>query len=90
MATSTQNASTMMDAIADWRGMASLDGPRKIDIAEKVSGNTTGTNDEKADAFLQVIFDVVVHVLRKNAESGQRQANESNATQAGDDEVADL
>lgn len=90
MATNVQNASAIMDALADYRGVSALSAARKIEIAEKLTGNTDGTNEEKAGDFLNAVFSMVRYTVRKHAESAQRNANEASVTQAGDDAIADL
>ena len=95
MATNIQNASGIMDALADWRGMAPVSAARKIEIAEKIADFIAvtpppETNDEKADAFLRYLFQQVRNPLRQRAERLEEAGNQAGVTQAGDDEVADL
>ena len=95
MATNVQNASGIMNALMDWRGKGNLSAGRKIQIAERIADHIgidppPETNDEKADAFLQFMWQQVAHTLRQRAENNQRAADSDGVTQAGDDEVADL
>ena len=85
MATAIQNATAILDALADWAGKT-LTASQKTAFVERFIdeiGNTGMTNTEKAEEFLADMRRIVVKVSRNHVEENERQTNAAAVEAAG-------
>jgi hypothetical protein len=88
MATPVQNASAIMDALADHKGLT-LDAARKLDLAQKFT-RVSGTNEEIATAFLDFWHNAIKTTVRSHAHQDAGASYDAAVDAAADSEVSDL
>ena len=91
MATQVQNASAILDALADSMGKT-LTNQQKIDWVERFIDDIGGADDNetKATKFNETLANIIRSAGKSHVENAQRQANEAAVAAAGDAVAVEL
>ena len=77
-------------AVLDNMKGSTFEAARAIAIIEGFNNSTEGTNDEKAQLFMDTLVRIVKQTVKSHAQQAAAAANDAAETQAGDDAVTDL